>query len=154
MVAPGLAALVLIATGLGLLMFKIGRPLRFLYVLRQPQRSWMSREAWVAGLLFPLALLALWSGNRIVLLAAAAVGLIFLYCQGMILEQAKGIPAWRNRRVIALIMATGLAEGCGLFLLLAAFLPVLGGVAKPMAHHACRAGRGEDLGLVALSRRA
>ena len=37
-------------------MFKIGRPLRFIYVLRQPQRSWMSREAWVAGLLFPLAL--------------------------------------------------------------------------------------------------
>src|SRR5664280_1281205 len=98
------------------------RPLRFLYVLRQPQRSWMSREAWVAGVLFPLALAALWSGNRIALLAAAAVGLIFLFCQGMILEQAKGIPAWRNRNVIALIMATGLAEGCGLFLLLAAVM--------------------------------
>ena len=61
------------------------------------------------------------------------VGLIFLFCQGMILEQAKGIPAWRNPRVIALIMATGLAEGCGLFLLLAAFLPALGTVAKPVA---------------------
>jgi phenylacetyl-CoA:acceptor oxidoreductase subunit 2 len=130
---PGLAALVLIATGLGLLMFKIGRPLRFLYVLRQPQRSWMSREAWVAGLLFPLTFAALWSGNRIVLLAAALVGLLFLFCQGMILEQSKGIPAWRNPRVIALIMATGLAEGSSLFLLLAAFLPALSGVAKPIA---------------------
>jgi Fe-S-cluster-containing dehydrogenase component/DMSO reductase anchor subunit len=132
-VAPGLVALAIIACGLGLLMFKIGRPLRFLYVLRQPQRSWMSREAWVAGLLFPLALFALWSGNRTALLAAAAVGLIFLFCQGMILEQAKGIPAWRNRNVIPLILATGLAEGCGLFLLLAAFLPALASVATPVA---------------------
>jgi phenylacetyl-CoA:acceptor oxidoreductase subunit 2 len=115
------------------LMFKIGRPWRFIYVLRQPQRSWMSREAWVAGLLFPLALAALWSGNQIALLAAALVGLIFLFCQGMILEQSKGIPAWRTPRVIPLILATGLAEGCGLFLLLAAFLPVLDTTAKPMA---------------------
>jgi len=130
---PGLVALALIACGLTLLMFKIGRPLRFLYVLRQPQRSWMSREAWIAGLLFPLTLLALWSGRPSLLLAAAMVGLLFLFCQGMILEQSKGIPAWRTPRVIALIMATGLAEGCGLFLLLAAVLPALGHTAKPLA---------------------
>ena len=130
---PGLAALALIACGLTLLMFKIGRPLRFMYVLRQPQRSWMSREAWVAGALFPLALAALWFDKPLALAAAAIVGLIFLFCQGMILEQAKGIAAWRNPRVIALIIATGLAEGCGLFLLLAAFLPALGAGAKPVA---------------------
>ena len=130
---PGLVALAMIALGLTLLMFKIGRPLRFLYVLRQPQRSWMSREAWVAGALFPLALAALWFGHPIALVAAATVGLLFLFCQGMILEQSKGIPAWRTPRVIALIMATGLAEGCGLFLLVAALLPALGSVGKPMA---------------------
>jgi phenylacetyl-CoA:acceptor oxidoreductase subunit 1 len=132
-IVPGLVALAMIALGLLLLMFKIGRPLRFLYVLRQPQRSWMSREAWIAGLLFPLTLFALWSGRPSLLLAAATVGLLFLFCQGMILEQSKGIPAWRTPRVIALIMATGLAEGCGLFLLLAALLPALGSAAKPMA---------------------
>jgi phenylacetyl-CoA:acceptor oxidoreductase subunit 1 len=132
-VLPGLVALALIALGLLLLMFKIGRPWRFLHVLRQPRRSWMSREAWVAGVLFPLALAALWTGNPIALLAAATVGLLFLFCQGMILEQSKGIPAWRTPRVIALIMATGLAEGCGLLLLLAAFLPALGAAARPMA---------------------
>jgi phenylacetyl-CoA:acceptor oxidoreductase subunit 1 len=130
---PGLAALALIALGLLMLMFKIGRPWRFLHVLRQPRRSWMSREAWVAGALFPLALVALWIGNPIALLPAAMAGLLFLFCQGMILEQAKGIPAWRTPRVIALITATGLGEGCGLFLLLAAFLPALGAAAKPMA---------------------
>jgi len=61
------------------------------------------------------------------------VALLFLFCQGMILEQSKGIPAWRNPRVIAFLMATGLAEGCGLFLLLAALLPALASAAKPMA---------------------
>jgi len=129
---PALAALIVIACGLGLLIFKIGRPLRFMYVLRQPRRSWMSREAWVAGALFPLALAALWFSQPLALAAAALVGLIFLFCQGMILEQAKGIPAWRNPRVIALIMATGLAEGCGLYLLLAAFVPALA-AARPVA---------------------
>jgi Fe-S-cluster-containing dehydrogenase component/DMSO reductase anchor subunit len=132
-VVPGLAALALVALGLGMLLFKIGRPLRFLYVLRQPRRSWMSREAWVAGFWFPLALFALWSNHAPFLLPAMLAGLLFLFCQGMILEQSKGIPAWRNPRVIAFIMATGLAEGCGLFLILAAFLPNLGYAAKAFA---------------------
>lgn len=130
---PGLVALALVATGLGLLIFKIGRPVRFLYVLRQPQRSWMTREAWVAGLWFPLALFALWSNDAPLLLPAALVGLMFVFCQGMILEQAKGIPAWRNPRVIAFIMATGLAEGCGLFLVIAAVASNLLYAAMPMA---------------------
>jgi phenylacetyl-CoA:acceptor oxidoreductase subunit 1 len=129
---PGLIALALVACGLGLLMFKIGRPWRFLYVLRQPRRSWMAREAWVAALFFPLALAALWSGQRLALLIAAMLALTFLFCQGMILEQAKGIPAWRTPRVIALLMATGLAEGCGLLLLLAAFLPAVSAAARPL----------------------
>jgi len=51
----------------------------------------------------------------------------------MILEQSKGIPAWRNPRVIPLLMATGLAEGCGLFLLLALLLPALSAAAPPVA---------------------
>jgi phenylacetyl-CoA:acceptor oxidoreductase subunit 2 len=124
-VVPALAALAIIALGLGLLMFKIGRPWRFLYVLRQPQRSWMTRESWVAFALFPLALAALWFESRAALAAAALAGLLFLFCQAMILEQSKGIPAWRTPRIVALIMATGLAEGCGLFLVAAAVLPAL-----------------------------
>ena len=117
--APALAALALVASGLFLLMFKLGRPLRFLYVLRQPKRSWMTREAWVVFVWFPFALFALWTRHPPFLLPAAMLALLFLFCQGMILEQSKGIPAWRNPRVIPLILATGLAEGCGLFLLLA-----------------------------------
>jgi Fe-S-cluster-containing dehydrogenase component/DMSO reductase anchor subunit len=113
-----LIALALVAFGLFLLLFKIGRPLRSIYVLRQPQRSWMSREAWVAGVLFPLGILAIWFENRALLVAAAICGILFLYCQGMILQAAKGIPAWRLPQIVPLLVATGLTEGLGLFLAL------------------------------------
>ena len=119
----------MIAFGLFLLLFKIGRPLRSLHVLRQPQRSWMSREAWVAGALFPLGILAVWFENRALLVAAAACGMLFLYCQGMILQAAKGIPAWRVPQIVPLLVATGLTEGLGLFLA----LPLFGADVMPRA---------------------
>jgi len=115
---PALSALGLVAFGLVLLLFKIGRPLRSIYVLRQPQRSWMSREAWIAGAMFPLGILAVWFGNLVLLFAAAVCGLLFLYCQAMILQAAKGIPAWRLPQIVPLIVVTGLTEGCGLFVLM------------------------------------
>jgi phenylacetyl-CoA:acceptor oxidoreductase subunit 2 len=93
----------------------------------------MSREAWVAGLFFPLALLALWSAATPLMTAAAVMGLVFLYCQGMILREAKGIPAWRERRIVPLIVATGLTEGSGLFLVAGAFLPALSPHLGPVA---------------------
>jgi phenylacetyl-CoA:acceptor oxidoreductase subunit 2 len=36
----------------------------------------------------------------------------------MILQAAKGIPAWRLLQIVPLIVATGLTEGCGLFLVM------------------------------------
>ena len=115
---PALIGLGLVATGLFLLLFKIGRPLRSIYVLRQPQRSWMSREAWIAGALFPLGILAIWFENRALLFAGSTCGVLFLYCQAMILQAAKGVPAWRTPQIVPLMVATGLAEGVGLFLAL------------------------------------
>lgn len=112
----GWAALGIVALGLSLLLLKIGRPLRFIYVLRQPQRSWMAREAWIAAVWFPLAALALWFQVPALLIAAAGFAVLFLYSQAMILKAAKGIPAWRMPWVVPLIIATGLAEGSGLFL--------------------------------------
>jgi len=111
------AALCLIALGLLILLFKIGRPLRFLYVLRQPQRSWMSREAWLAGALFPLAAWFLFSESSLLGAAAAAVAFGFLLAQAMILKESKGVPAWRTSRIVPLILSTGLAEGAGLLAL-------------------------------------
>jgi len=125
----GLLALALVALGLFLVWLKIGRPWRFIYVLRQPQRSWMAREAWIVLVFFPLAAAALWFETSALIVAAAIVGLLFLYCQAMILKESKGIPAWRVPLVVPLTMMTGLGEGGGLFLVAATLLPAL----KPLA---------------------
>ncbi len=131
--APALIAVAVVAFGLFLLLFKIGRPLRSIYVLRQPQRSWMSREAWVAAFFFPLALLAVWSENGALVGVAAALGLLFLCCQGMMLKEAKGIPAWRTPLIVPLIAVTGLTEGAGLFLVMLPLLPELAPLATTVA---------------------
>jgi phenylacetate-CoA ligase len=119
----GILALGVIALGLLLLLFKIGRPLRALYVLRQPKRSWMAREAWIAGALFPLGALAIWSEAPVLVAAAAVAAALFLFSQAMILKEAKGVPAWRTPRIVPLIVSTGLAEGAGLLLAAMVLLP-------------------------------
>jgi len=117
------AGAVLMALGLLCVLLKIGRPLRAVNVLRQPQRSWMAREAWVAMAFFPLAALAWWLPQAANVLVAGALALTFLVCQGMILFAAKGIPAWRAPLIVPLIVATGLAEGAGLLLVVLLLAP-------------------------------
>jgi len=110
-------ALALMAVGLFVLLFKIGRPLRFIYVLRQPRRSWMSREAWVAGFMFPLGTLFVMTGSPTAGAMAAALAALFVLAQAMILKESKGVPAWRTPYIVPLILATAVAEGVGLFCL-------------------------------------
>jgi phenylacetyl-CoA:acceptor oxidoreductase subunit 1 len=129
----GLFAMALVGLGLFLVMMKIGRPLRAIFVLRQPQRSWMSREAWVALAFFPVGLAAVWTGMPALWLVAAALALTFLFCQGMILREAKGIPVWREHRIVPLIVATGLTEGAGVFLAACIVLPALAPLARGAA---------------------
>jgi phenylacetyl-CoA:acceptor oxidoreductase subunit 1 len=129
----GALALAIAALGLFLLLFKIGRPLRALYVLRQPQRSWMAREAWIVGALFPLGALAVWSQSPLAIVPAAIAAALFLFSQAMILREAKGIPAWRTPLIVPLIVATGLAEGTGLLLAAAPLLPSLASLAGAIA---------------------
>lgn len=118
------AGMALMALGLTVLFFKIGRPLRFLYVLRQPRRSWMSREAWLAGFFFPVAVWSLAAPSKAAAMAAALLGLSFLVAQALILKEARGIPAWRQASIVPLVILTGLTEGAGL-LALALPVPVL-----------------------------
>jgi phenylacetyl-CoA:acceptor oxidoreductase subunit 1 len=118
----GWLALAIMALGLGTLILKIGKPFRAPYVLRQPRRSWMSREAWIAGVMFPLGALALWLASPPLLILSAMLAFGFLFCQGMILYAAKGIPVWRASWSPPLIVITGFAEGCGLFLAALAFI--------------------------------
>ncbi len=115
---PGLIALALVATGLFCVWMEIGRPWRFLNVFRNPNTSWMTREALAALPFLACGLTALTFNLPLLGMVAALFGLLFLYCQGQILHAAKGIPAWRPAQIPYLIFATGLTEGAGLFLLL------------------------------------
>ncbi len=117
-----LLGLALIGAGLVSVWFEIGRPLRAMNVGFNPFTSWMTRESYVAGLVFVLGLAAAWFDSQPLALAAALGALAFAYCQGRILQGAKGIPAWRVPALIWLIFTTALAEGAGLFVALAALL--------------------------------
>lgn len=123
----GPAAIVLALGGLGLVglgllcvWFEIGRPWRAMNVVFNPRTSWMSREALVAMLLFLLGL-GLVAGVQAWAAPLAIAAMAFLYCQARIVQAAKGIPAWRDPLTVPLLVATGLAEGAGLFGLVAAW---------------------------------
>jgi len=114
------AGLALVGLGLLCVWLEIGRPLRALHVFFNPRTSWMSREAFVAALLFPaglLVFLGIDTWNWLLTLLALA----FLYCQSRMLPAARGIPAWRPTLLAPLMFFTGLCEGCGLLLLLGLF---------------------------------
>ena len=109
----------LIGIGLISVWFEIGRPLRAINVGFNPFTSWMTRESFAAGAVFALGLSAAWLGNPALAQAAALAALVFAYCQGRMLQGAKGIPAWRVPALAWLIFTTALAEGAGLFVVLA-----------------------------------
>lgn len=117
--APVALALVLVAAGLGAVWLEIGKKLRALNVFLNPMTSWMTRESFVALLLFSFGAAALAKPLPFLPLAALTA-LAFVFCQGRILRASKGIPAWRAPQVVLLIIATGLAEGAGLALLFSA----------------------------------
>ena len=111
-----LGGLALVGTGLVCVWLEIGRPLRALHVFFNPRTSWMTREGFVALMLMPVALAAAVGLPGLEWLAAV-LALSFVYCQGRILQGAKGIPAWREPLLVPLFVLTGLAEGGGLWLL-------------------------------------
>ncbi len=126
----GFAGAILVGVGLLCVWMEIGRPWRALHVFFHPQSSWMTREAFVSAILLPATLLAALAAAPFVYLPAIAGGAIslaallaaaYLYCQTRILFASKGIPAWRHARLRAVIILTGLTEGCG-FLLIATAL--------------------------------
>ena len=112
---PLALAFTFIAAGLAAVWLEIGRKARALHVLFNPFTSWMTRESFAALILFPLALGSMLSLRFVPVAAVAA--LVFLWCQARILHASRGIPAWRAREVVPLVISTGLAEGAGLALL-------------------------------------
>jgi phenylacetyl-CoA:acceptor oxidoreductase subunit 2 len=120
---PLLAGLALIGTGLLCVWHELGRPLRALHVFFHPHTSWMTREAYVAVMLFPCGVAAA-AGVPVFAWVAAALGFAFVFCQGRMLHAARGIPSWRHALVAPLLVVTGLAEGAGLWLVAAAWLRI------------------------------
>ena len=118
---PALIGLALIGAGLLCVWAEIGRPLRALNVYRHARTSWMTREAMVAPFLFADGLGAAWSGSQALIWTAAALALLYLFCQAQMIRASRGIPAWRSARVVPLLMLTGLCEGASLAILSAAF---------------------------------
>ncbi len=153
---PLALGLALIAAGLGAVWLEIGRKLRAVHVFFNPRTSWMTRESFAALLVFALGASALALGRPWAAQAAGIAALLFVTCQGRILRASKGIPAWRTAGITPLIVLTGLAEGSGLYLLVAAgsgatrtplLLFTLAVVARAFAWRSYRArlGRGAPL---------
>jgi phenylacetyl-CoA:acceptor oxidoreductase subunit 2 len=113
-----LTALGLVGLGLLCVWAELGRPLRAMNVFFNPGRSWMSRESLAAtALMLAGAATVFWM--PILVWPAAALAVLFVYCQARMLNAAKGIVAWREPRIVHLLVITGLTEGAGLFLFVA-----------------------------------
>jgi phenylacetyl-CoA:acceptor oxidoreductase subunit 2 len=113
---PMAVGLACILVGLSLVLMEIGKPFRALHVFFNPNTSWMTRESMVALPLLPLIAVAVLFARLDATVIAALVAVAFLYCQARILRASKGIPAWRQAEIVPFIIATGLAEGGGLYL--------------------------------------
>ena len=126
-----LLGLALVGAGLFSVWIEIGRKLRAVHVFFNPFTSWMTRESFVAALLFACGLAALAFESPRLAAVTAVVAMGFIYCQGRILRASKCIPAWREPTITWLVFWTAIAEGAGLFLIFAAFagegVPALAG---------------------------
>jgi phenylacetyl-CoA:acceptor oxidoreductase subunit 1 len=116
-------AAALMAVGLFFVFLKLGRKLRFLYVLLRPQSSWMSRETYAVAAFYPaMAADLLWPSPPLHLLVAVAAA-AFLTAQARILYAGKGVPAWRAPLVPWLLVGAGLYEGTAILALVHLALP-------------------------------
>lgn len=121
----GWLSLVIIGIGLLSVWVKLGQRWRAMYVVLNPRTSWMSREAFLSLPLLGFGFVGLVWQSPLLTLVGALFGAGFLFAQGQMLKTSRGIPAWREPRLLPLILVTGWTEGAGLLLLATA---VFGGV--------------------------
>lgn len=128
---PFILALGLVSLGLLSSLLHLGRPARAWRALSQWRSSWLSREAVLALLCYPLALgliLALRAGavgplTQALGALSAACALATIGATAMIYASLPTIPAWRDRRVLPVYLLYGLLGGA---FLLAALLGLAG----------------------------
>jgi phenylacetyl-CoA:acceptor oxidoreductase 26-kDa subunit len=111
--------LVLVALGLTCVWLEIGRPLRALHVFFNARTSWMTREAYAGIALFGVTVAAFFRPGDWMEIVLGAFALLFAWCQARILVASKGIPAWRDPKVVPFILTTALSEGAALAAVLA-----------------------------------
>lgn len=111
--------LVLVALGLTCVWLEIGRPWRALHVFFNARTSWMTREAFAGIALFGITVAAFFRPGDWMEVVLGFFALLFAWCQAMILRASKGIPAWREPKVIPFILTTALGEGAALAVVLA-----------------------------------
>ena len=139
-----IAGLGLIALGLFCVWLEIGRRWRAFNVFFHPRTSWMTREALLVPPLFAAGLATAFDVRFAALAGVLALG--FLYCQARMLHASKGIPAWCQNEVVPLIVATGLAEGTGAYLVVAdapiilTAVALAAGIAREVARESYRRG--------------
>jgi phenylacetyl-CoA:acceptor oxidoreductase subunit 2 len=113
----GLVGMGFICLGLLSVFIKLGRRWRAFLAIMNPFTSWLTREALLAPVLLGFEFLAVVLMNQALAVAAGVVGLGFLYSQARMLKEARGIPAWRDERMLWLVFLTGLTEGASLLLI-------------------------------------
>jgi phenylacetyl-CoA:acceptor oxidoreductase subunit 2 len=127
-----LIGLLFVAGGLFMVWLEIGKPWRAFNLFFRPQTSWMTREGIIALPLFAAGAIAILFDMQVQLglelpppavpaAIAGLLGLAFLYCQIQIIHSAKGLPAWREFRILPLLGLSGLTEGFGIYLVVVAY---------------------------------
>ncbi len=115
-------SILLVVLGFLCVSVEAGRPFRGPNVLRKIGSSWMSRELWAGGAFVGLALVDMVAPAFWLRLLSLVAALLFILCQGLILFDARGIPAWNHPLVPVLFLTSGLLTG-------AAFLAMIDGMA-------------------------
>ena len=110
--------LALVGLGLFCVWLEIGRPLRALHTFFNPWTSWMTREAFAGIALFGVTIAAFFRPGDWMELVLGFFALLFAWCQAMILKASKGIPAWREPKIVPFILSTALSEGAALAVVL------------------------------------
>jgi formate-dependent nitrite reductase membrane component NrfD len=126
-----IAFVVMVLAKVVLLVADLGKPARFLIVLRRPGKSWISRGAWgillfgvtgivvIAPLLIPALPWSPWTGIGQYLgwLTALLAAFLMLY-DGISLAECKAVEFWRSGELPILLLLSGATGGLGALTLL------------------------------------
>ena len=113
-------SILLVALGGLVLIYDLGRPLRFLCALQNQRRSWISRGA-LGDFVFLLVALALVMGigspgNAVLSLLLAFIALLVVTYPALAMASLRAVPAWGGVLVPLAFLVDGLSLGAGLAL--------------------------------------